>query len=53
MKELKVKNLVREIRKPIWFEKFHWFISSDNYIVIGGRDIQQNELIYKRYMEKK
>ena len=33
------------------FEKFYWFISSENYLVIGGRDSQQNELIVKRYMK--
>ena len=36
-------------RKPAWFEKFIWFISSENYLVISGRDAQQNELIVKRY----
>lgn len=33
------------------FEKFLWFISSENYLVIGGRDQQQNELIVKRYLQ--
>ena len=37
-------------RKPLWFEKFHWFVTSDNYLVIGGRDAHQNELIVKRYL---
>lgn len=39
-------------RKHYWFEKFNWFISSENYLVISGRDAQQNELLVKRYMEK-
>jgi predicted ribosome quality control (RQC) complex YloA/Tae2 family protein len=33
----------------IRFEKFYWFISSDNYIVLGGRDQQQNDLLVKRH----
>ncbi len=33
------------------FEKFYWFISSENYLVIGGRDQQQNELIVKRHLK--
>lgn len=37
-------------RKPAWFEKFHWFITTDNYLVVGGRDAHQNELLVKRYM---
>eukprot|EP01125_Pyxidicula_operculata_P002654 TRINITY_DN124_c5_g1_i2.p1 TRINITY_DN124_c5_g1~~TRINITY_DN124_c5_g1_i2.p1 ORF type:complete len:1071 (+),score=346.11 TRINITY_DN124_c5_g1_i2:76-3288(+) len=52
LKEVKMKQSVKQIRKPYWFEKFNWFITSDNYIVVGGRDIQQNETIYKRYLEK-
>lgn len=37
-------------RKVFWFEKFHWFVSSENYIVLSGRDAQQNELLVKRYL---
>jgi predicted ribosome quality control (RQC) complex YloA/Tae2 family protein len=37
-------------RKPYWFERFHWFVSSENYLVLSGRDAQQNELLVKRYM---
>ncbi|XP_022817597.1 nuclear export mediator factor NEMF homolog [Spodoptera litura] len=44
-----VSNIIKA-RKTYWFEKFFWFISSDNYLVIGGRDQQQNELLVKRYM---
>lgn len=32
------------------FEKFLWFISAENYLVIAGRDQQQNEIIVKRYL---
>eukprot|EP01102_Stenamoeba_stenopodia_P015841 TRINITY_DN546_c0_g1_i1.p1 TRINITY_DN546_c0_g1~~TRINITY_DN546_c0_g1_i1.p1 ORF type:complete len:1148 (-),score=396.63 TRINITY_DN546_c0_g1_i1:62-3505(-) len=52
IKDIKVKSGIQQIRKPFWFEKFHWFISSDNYVVIAGRDAQQNELIVKRYLKK-
>lgn len=37
------------VRKAAWYERFNWFISSENYLVISGRDAQQNELIVKRY----
>lgn len=46
------KALLQPIRKQLWFEKFIWFISSDGYLVIGGKDAQQNEIIYKRYLRK-
>lgn len=25
-------------RKVFWFEKFSWFVTSENYLVIGGKD---------------
>ncbi|KAF2073867.1 hypothetical protein CYY_004827 [Polysphondylium violaceum] len=52
LSEVKSKSSMLQMRKVFWFEKFHWFISSDNYIVVSGRDAQQNELLYKKYLEK-
>lgn len=37
-------------RKTYWFEKFAWFITSDNYLVVAGKDAQQNEQLVKRYL---
>uniref|UniRef100_A0A7S2ZV77 NFACT RNA-binding domain-containing protein n=2 Tax=Rhodosorus marinus TaxID=101924 RepID=A0A7S2ZV77_9RHOD len=50
LQKIRATQAIRQKRKPFWFEKFHWFISSQNYLVISGRDAQQNELIVKRYM---
>ncbi|XLR27683.1 hypothetical protein S83_055583, partial [Arachis hypogaea] len=44
--------IISHMRKVHWFEKFNWFISSENYLIISGRDSQQNEMIVKRYMSK-
>lgn len=46
------KAVLRPVRKQMWFEKFSWFISSDGYLVLGGRDAQQNEILYKKYLKK-
>jgi predicted ribosome quality control (RQC) complex YloA/Tae2 family protein len=46
------KAVLRPVRKLNWFEKFIWFLSSDGYLVLGGKDIQQNEMLYKKYMKK-
>ncbi|KIW62834.1 hypothetical protein PV04_10964 [Phialophora macrospora] len=46
------KAVLRPARKQFWFEKFLYFISSDGYLVIGGKDAQQNELLYRRYLKK-
>jgi predicted ribosome quality control (RQC) complex YloA/Tae2 family protein len=44
IKEVHIKANILKVRKTLWFEKFYWFISSDNYLVISGRDAQQNEV---------
>ena len=41
-----------KVRKRLWFEKFYWFVTSENLLVIAGRDAIQNEVIYKKYMKK-
>ncbi|KAF4510041.1 hypothetical protein G6O67_001966 [Ophiocordyceps sinensis] len=46
------KALLQPIRNQTWFEKFMWFISSDGYLVIGGRDPAQNELLYRKALRK-
>lgn len=51
LKEVKAITSINKARKVYWFEKFFWFISSENYLVIGGRDQQQNELVVKRYLK--
>jgi predicted ribosome quality control (RQC) complex YloA/Tae2 family protein len=50
LKEVRIQTTITKARKVYWFEKFYWFISSENYLIIGGRDQQQNELIVKRYL---
>jgi len=39
-------------RKTLWFEKFNWFVSSDGFLVLAGRDMQQNEILVKRYLKE-
>ncbi|KAJ3404813.1 hypothetical protein HDU80_002320 [Chytriomyces hyalinus] len=44
--------LIRTIRTQYWFEKFIWFITSENYLVVAGRDPAQTDLLLRRYMKK-
>lgn len=46
------KALLQLTRKQMWFEKFIWFISSDGYLVIGGKDAAQHEILYRRHLRK-
>ncbi|MCG3109876.1 hypothetical protein L3N51_02173 [Metallosphaera sp. J1] len=41
------------VRKKEWYEKYHWTITSNGFIVIAGRDIDQNESIVKRMLDDK
>lgn len=40
-------------RRTKWYEQFKWFHSSDGFLVIGGRDAETNEMVVKKYMEKR
>ncbi|XP_061854408.1 ribosome quality control complex subunit NEMF isoform X2 [Colius striatus] len=51
LREVQTVTTIQKARKIYWFEKFLWFISSENYLIIAGRDQQQNELIVKRYLK--
>ncbi|OQR81173.1 hypothetical protein ACHHYP_16685 [Achlya hypogyna] len=39
-------------RKTMWFEKFHWFLTREKYLVLAGKDAQQNETLVKKYLRK-
>jgi len=47
--EKKQKKLAR---KKEWYEKFHWFFSSEGFLCIGGRDATSNDIIVKKHLEK-
>jgi predicted ribosome quality control (RQC) complex YloA/Tae2 family protein len=46
----KKKLVVRKEQK--WYEKFNWFYTSEGFLVIGGRDAHQNELVNSRYFNE-
>jgi len=46
----KLAQILIKQPKKRWFHKFRWFLSSDNFLVVGGRDASSNELLVKRYL---
>ncbi|MBD3361868.1 DUF814 domain-containing protein [Candidatus Woesearchaeota archaeon] len=42
----------KEKRTKEWYEKFRWFISSEGFLCIGGRDATTNEIVIKKHMLK-
>lgn len=42
----------RRVKKKLkWYEKLRWFLSSQGFLVVGGRDAATNETVVKKYME--
>jgi predicted ribosome quality control (RQC) complex YloA/Tae2 family protein len=35
-----------------WYERFHWFKSSEDFLVLAGRDASTNEVLINRYTDK-
>jgi predicted ribosome quality control (RQC) complex YloA/Tae2 family protein len=38
-----------KIKPKKWFEKFRWFVSSDGFLVVAGRDAMTNEALVKKH----
>ncbi len=36
--------------KKMWYHRFRWFVTSDDVVVLGGRDASQNEELVKKYL---
>ncbi|MBU0628360.1 MAG: DUF814 domain-containing protein [Nanoarchaeota archaeon] len=53
LKEESKKQLIpKEKAKKEWYEKFRWFVSSQGFLVIGGRDAATNEIVVKKHTDK-
>ena len=51
LEETAVKQANRQ-KKREWYEKFHWFFSSEGFLCVGGKDATSNEVIIKKHLEK-
>jgi len=49
-KQKQKRIVVRPQRKIHFFEKFQYFVSSEGFLVLSGKDAQQNELLVKKYL---
>jgi len=43
------KEIKRSIRQ--WYENFRWFISSDGFLIVAGKDAKSNERLIKKHMK--
>ncbi len=52
-KEKKKEVKKKKRRRVFWFEKYRWFISSEDFLVIAGRDAKTNEEVVKKHLGDK
>lgn len=52
LEEVSKVIIVKEMKKE-WYERFRWTFSSQGFLIIGGKDAKQNEILVKRYMDEK
>ena len=45
------KKQQKKLVEKKWFEKFHWFFSSENFLCVGGKDATSNEVVVKKYVD--
>lgn len=41
------------VRRKEWYEKYHWLVTRNGFLAIGGRDASQNESVVKRYLNER
>jgi len=44
--------MITEIRKKNWYERYRWFNSSDEFLVVGGRDAASNSAVVRKHLGK-
>ncbi len=49
--EQKQEKQLIERRKHAWYENFRWFFTSDNSLVIAGRNAKMNDLVYQKHLD--
>lgn len=49
--QAKSRKVLYQRPKKRWFDRFRWFYTSDQVLVIGGRDAGQNEELIRKYLE--
>ncbi len=50
--EQKQVKAAKAKRRKDWYESFRWCVSSDGFLLVGGRDATTNELLIKKHAQK-
>lgn len=49
--QVKGPSRPRRRRERAWYEKFRWFLSSEEFLVLAGRDATTNEVLIKKHTD--
>ncbi|HYB04064.1 MAG TPA: NFACT family protein, partial [Nitrososphaerales archaeon] len=52
LEERAERKLVTERRERQWFERYRWFVTSDEELALGGRDGTSNSIVVNKYTGK-
>ncbi len=44
-------EVAKLLRKVEWFERFHWTLTRNGFLALGGKDASQNIALIRRYLE--
>ncbi len=50
--EKKAQRRENKPKKRQWFEQFRWFVTSDGFLAVAGKDAETNEKLIKQYAQK-
>jgi predicted ribosome quality control (RQC) complex YloA/Tae2 family protein len=50
-KQILVELEKTKIKSKKWYEKFRWFRTSDDFLVVAGKDSVSNEVLIKKYTD--
>lgn len=50
IKEKEAEAIPPLLRRVDWYDKYHWIMTSDGFLALGGRDAEQNEKLVKKYL---
>ncbi|MHA1312974.1 MAG: ribosome rescue protein RqcH [Candidatus Helarchaeota archaeon] len=48
---IQIEKGLKKKRKRKWYEAYHWFYSSDGFLVLAGRDLKSNEILVRKHMD--
>ncbi|MCD4739766.1 NFACT RNA binding domain-containing protein [archaeon] len=55
LKQEKAEEIAKQTRKKKrereWYEKYHWFFTTQGLLVLAGRDVKSNQEIVKKHMQ--